>query len=271
MAAKLKTKSCLSWFGSDSEVAPQLAKKLDHCSHVTIPFCGGMSILPHLKAGVILAADKHDAAINFYRVLAGVYSDSDPQKLTEMCSHTLNHPAELISSQTIMEFPGAGMLHKAWAFWALCWLPRKGQGGTSRQGGSTSVRYGPEGGDNASRLRAVAEDLKIWAAEFKRCSFTCQDFRELLPKVHDHERGGIYSDYVWVQQGRNYLHSASPQDHRDLAAELHRFEKTTVVIRYGDDPLIRSLYGEDRWIWETAESRTQSNAVKSEVWITSRR
>lgn len=45
-----KTESALSWYGSDSEVAPELAKMLDHCNHVTIPMCGGLSILKHLKA-----------------------------------------------------------------------------------------------------------------------------------------------------------------------------------------------------------------------------
>ena len=44
----MKTKSALSWFGSDSEVTADMAAMLDHCNHVAIPFVGGASIIPHL-------------------------------------------------------------------------------------------------------------------------------------------------------------------------------------------------------------------------------
>jgi site-specific DNA-adenine methylase len=265
---KRVTQSALSWFGSDSEVAADLAAMLDHCSHVTIPFVGGASIIPHLKAGVILAADLHDQAINFYRVISGEYGTEATYDLVHRCKNTLNHPAEMALSRELSS--STSPVHRAWAFWAHCWLARKGQGGTKKHSESISVRYGPGGGDNASRITAVAEDMRLWAAELKRCSFSVMDFRELLPKVHDHPKGGIYCDYVWVSEGKNYLHSATPRDHRYLAALLHRFEQTTVVIRYGDDPLIRELYQQPRWTWIDAASRTQSNAVRSEVWITNR-
>ena len=68
---KMKTKSALSYFGSDSEVASELAAMLNHCRHVTIPFCGGMSILPNLAARAIVANDLNDLAVNFYRVASG--------------------------------------------------------------------------------------------------------------------------------------------------------------------------------------------------------
>lgn len=263
----MKTKSALSWFGSDSNVAADLAKLLDHCSHVTIPFCGGCSIIPHLKAGVILAADIHDSAINFYKVATGVYGQSECTRLFELCEHTLNHPSELKIAQEISEQHSRA--DRAWAFWALCWLPRKGKGGTRTQANaSISVRYGPGGGDNASRIKTVAKEVPLWAEELRRCSFVLEDFRSLLPKIHDHPRSGIYCDYVWVKEGKKYLHAATPQDHKDLAEQLARFEHTTVVVRYGDHPLIRELYPEDKWYWIEAESRTQSNTMRTEVWIT---
>ena len=53
----MKTKSALSYFGSDSEVAASLAALLDGCKHVTIPFVGGASIIPHLQARAIVAND----------------------------------------------------------------------------------------------------------------------------------------------------------------------------------------------------------------------
>ena len=55
----MKTKSALSYFGSDSEVAGELAAMLDHCKHVTIPFVGGAAILSHLKARAIVGNDRN--------------------------------------------------------------------------------------------------------------------------------------------------------------------------------------------------------------------
>lgn len=46
----MKTKAPISYFGSDAGVAEKLGGLFDNNSHVTIPFCGGMSILPFLKA-----------------------------------------------------------------------------------------------------------------------------------------------------------------------------------------------------------------------------
>lgn len=133
----MKTKSALSYFGSDSEVAAELAAMLDHCKHVTIPFVGGASILPHLKARAIVANDKHDLAINFYRML----SSGHQKTLIGMCEKTLSHPAEITLAESLLESGlGPDKLVQAWAFWAVCWIGRKGKGGTKHQGGMPSIR-----------------------------------------------------------------------------------------------------------------------------------
>jgi site-specific DNA-adenine methylase len=272
---KRKTKSALPYFGSDSEVASSLAGLLDHCRHVTIPFCGGLAILPHLKAKVVVANDKNWAAIHFYRVV------NDPVLFPELlrkCQATLNHPLDGLQAHgcwnylhqqpgTINEAPVMG----AWAYWAMCWIGRKGRGGTRQQFDqmtTPSVRWTATGGANASRLRAAAEDLSLWAEHFRRCDFTSECFRVLLPKVADDPSCGIYCDPPWVGAGDEYLHPFTPEDHRDLAKQLYRFRETTVVLRYGDDPLIRELYADWRII--EASSRDQNNAVKGELWITNK-
>jgi site-specific DNA-adenine methylase len=262
----VKTKSALSYFGSDSESAADLAAMLDHCSHVTIPFVGGASILPHLKARAIVANDLHNHAIFFYRVLSGCYGQTQRSQLIQACETTLSHPDELLQSKKVLAIDGDNVARRAWAFWAQCWIGRKGQGGTKHQGGMPSVRRTASGGTNASRIRAAANDLEAWAKQFERCEWECVDVRELLPKVADRVDCGVYSDPPWIGAGDDYLHSFIEQDHRDLARMLGRFEHTTVVVRYGDDPLIRELYAG----WNITErlSRTQTNAVKGELWIT---
>lgn len=260
----LKTKSALSYFGSDSEVASDLASLLDHCKHVTIPFVGGAAILPHLKARAIVANDMNEQAINFYRVASGWYGEPIQSLLVKMCQQTLSHPTELEWAQSFLN-GNAMPFQKAWAYWAMCWIGRKGKGGTKHLGGMPSIRRTAVGGNNATRIRAAADDLTEWAKHFERCEWESVCFRELLPKVADRDDCGIYCDPPWVGAGRNYLHAFTEQDHIDLQSALRRFEATTVVVRYGDDPFVRKLYG--GWLIIDASSRDQCNAVKGEIWI----
>lgn len=263
---KLKTKSALSYFGSDSEVAAELASMLNDCKHVTIPFVGGAAILPHLTARAIVANDRHELAINFYRMLSSGHRNS----LVKMCEKTLSHPAEIRLAQELLRDGLCGdKLSQAWAFWAVCWIGRKGKGGTKHQGGMPSVRRTANGGTNASRIRAAATDLEEWAKQFERCEWESTCFRDLLPKVADRPDCGVYCDPPWVGVGRNYLHNFSEEDHRDLAGGLKRFEYTTVVARYGDASLVRELY--DGWRIIEASSRDQCNATKGEIWVTNQR
>jgi DNA adenine methylase len=263
----MKTHSALSWFGSDGEVAEQLAAMLDHCNHVTITFCGGLSILPYLKARAVVANDKHDRAINFYRHASGIHGTAAQVELFERCKRTLSHPSEMARAVELLNH--GDTVDSAWAMWALCWLGRKGKGGTKNQSGMPSIRRTASGGTNASRIRAAADDLpESWAKHFERCEWECQDFRPQLGKVADHPDCGLYLDGPWDGPGAGYLHSFKREDHRDLAMCVQRFHQTTVVIRYGDTPLIRSLY--EGWQIIEAESRDQCNAVKGELWITNR-
>ncbi len=262
----MKTKSALSYFGSDSAVADQLATMLDDCDHVTIPFVGGAAILPHLKARAIVANDLNGLAINFYRVMSGWYGETLREELIQRCQTTLSHPDNMELAEEQIKLKMDDHLELAWSYWAACWIGRKGKGGTKFVGGMPSVRRTANGGTNASRIIAAAKDLPAWARHFERCEWESVCFRELLGKVADNPDCGIYCDPPWVGAGRDYLHSFTEQDHRDLADQLKRFEHATVVIRYGDNPLIRELY----WGWTIIEasSRTQANRDCDEIWIT---
>lgn len=267
----MKTKSLISYFGSDSEVAAKLAALLNHCKHVTIPFIGGASILPHLTARAIVANDLHAHAVNFFRFASGRYGDAAQAQLIARCQNTLSHPREMEDAQSYLADTGLeGSVIHAWAFWAACWIGRKGKGGTKHQGGMPSIRRTGDGGTNASRIRAAAEDLEEWKHHLRRCEFECLDFRRQLDKVKDQPGCGLYCDPPWIGAGDSYLHSFTRQDHHDLARGLQRFQHAAIVVRYGDDPLIRELYPETEWQWITAESRTQANAVRGEVWICKR-
>ena len=134
-----------------------------------------------------------------------------------------------------------------------------------------SVRRTANGGTNASRIRAAADDLTEWAKQFERCEWESIDFRELLPKVADAVGIGLYADPPWVDAGKNYLHAFTDEDHSELEFLLRRFEHTTVVVRYGDCATVRDLYSGSHWTIIEASSRTQANSSLDEVWITNQR
>lgn len=267
----MKTKSALPWFGSDSAVAPQLGLMLADCLHVTIPFAGGMSILPWLQARGIVANDLHREAINFYRFISGRYSEGQRDLLIKKCNQTLSHEDEMDLAMLYLSESAdciADSVNRAWAFWAMCWIGRKGQGGTAKQGGKPSVRRTANGGNNASRLKAAAGDLAAWAEDFRRCEFTCQDWRECIKNVSDTAGCGLYCDPPWIGAGDGYLHKFTEQDHVDLRDALSRFSYTSVVIRYGDCQQVRDLYSGEQWDITEATSRTQANKSIGEIWIT---
>ena len=270
----MKTKSALSYFGSDSEVSKELASFFDHCKHVSIPFVGGASIIPHLS-GKIVASDLNDAAINFYQVAKGVRGPDEQTALFDRCANTLSHPAELTEAAAKID---SSVAHeRAWAYWASCWIPRKGNGGTRRQEvaikglkSKPSIRRTANGGNNADRLVTIAADLTAWADHFKRCEFSVGCFREEMPKYSDRMENGVYIDAPWYEAGDRYLHNFEDIDHVDLEQLARRFELATVVIRYGDHPWIRDIYSGDRWKIELKDSRTQANVRKPELWISNK-
>ena len=265
----MKTKSVLPYFGSDASVARSLASMLDGCNHVTIPFCGGMSILPWLEARTVVANDLNQAAINFYRIASGIEGPRLQELLFDRCRETLSHPKEMQDAEFVMAHdPYVTSWIRAWAYWALCWIGRKGAGGTDNLGGEPSIRWTADGGNNASRIRAAAEDLTEWAEHFRRCEWLCKDFREVLSKVKDQDGCGIYCDRPFWKAGKAYVHSFTEQDHIDLRDALSRFQNATIVVRYDDCEQIRDLY--KGWHIIDASVRDQCNAMKGEVWITNK-
>lgn len=266
----MKTKSALSYFGSDSEVAERLASLLDSCKHVTIPFCGGMSILPHLRARAIVANDLNDLAINFYRFASGVMGKEYQELLFERCEYTLSHPSELDDAAARMvDHPSwKHSWQQAWGYWAHCWIGRKGKGGTTVACGMPSVRRTASGGTNASRIKAAASDLRAWAKHFERCEWQCVGYDTLIPKVADSSDCGIYCDPPWFGAGEVYIHKFDGLDHALLERQLRDFQNARIVVRYGDCTEVRELYRNANWTITEATARTQANKQLGEVWIT---
>jgi site-specific DNA-adenine methylase len=97
------------------------------------------------------------------------------------------------------------------------------------------------------------------------------DAFEFIDSVKDNEGVGLYMDPPWPDLGGSYRHKFSDDDQKRLADRLSVFDQTKIVLRFGDHPLIRSLYTvEAGWEWREATGRTQGNSKQQEVYISRR-
>jgi len=264
----MKTKSPLSYFGSDAQVAEEIAAYFQSCNHITIPFVGGASILPFLKDKRIVANDLNEFAINFYKVASGRFGDGPVKRLILECSSTLSHPSEIMrAAHLVTNHKHAGWQELAWAYWALCWVGRGGNGGTSKLTDQTkpSFRMTNSGGSNASRINTAAEELSQWAACMKNCEWTCMEFSHLIPKVRDNSTSGIYADPPWYTTGDAYLYTFTTFQHVLLAELLNDFNNARILIRYDDCGFIRNLY--PGWNILEKGTRNQGNRKVPEIWL----
>jgi DNA-directed RNA polymerase specialized sigma24 family protein len=129
------------------------------------------------------------------------------------------------------------------------------------------VRWDAGGGDSCVRFRSATESLREWQSILARCTFTCMDAFHFLDQVKDADGHGLYCDPPWPTDRFAYKHKFTEKDQRRLASKLSTYQKTKVVLRYGDHPLIRELYQPPHWTWREVTGRMQTNEAKREVLL----
>ncbi len=122
--------------------------------------------------------------------------------------------------------------------------------------------------------KTFEKDFTLWQSIIDRkFSFSTwtKDFRDFyenhLLQQHGSDEGRVryyvYADPPYVQQGKNYLHNMTKEDHCQLAKYHNEIKENPdffILISYDDDPLIWKLY--DGWniqkvSWKTgAKQRT---------------
>lgn len=254
-------------------MAKEYAAELAGCEWVGIPFAGGMSIVPHLKARGLLVNDLHRDVINLART---VRDDCLRQQLIKAANAKAFHPDELKEAQQqLQDLMGNGVDYidggRALDYFVAVWMGRSAEAGTDDElEGNLAMRFTASGGGSNVRYRSAVESLEEWGATLKRCEFSVLDFRVFLAKSQDRPKHGLYVDAPWPKDGDGYKHKFTVQDQRDLAIALSQFQHLRVVVRFGDHPLIRELYPETHWTWKSLTSRTQGNNAKAEVMITNK-
>jgi hypothetical protein len=279
----MRINTLAQWFGGNRMLAESVGKALGRLRWCGVPFAGGCPELPHISTAAGVANDLHRHVINLARV---VRDDVLVEQLVQQLEGLLFHPDELAMAQhrcRMREAYHNALLffgdtidatpHVEWAadYFAACWMGRGGHAG--KQGEfdqALSLRWTSSGGDSAVRFRSEIESLRDWHRALRNWSFSCLDAFEFITKVRDAEGHGLYVDAPWPDAGREYCHGFTRQEQMKLGQALARFERTRVVVRYGDHPLIRRLYPEPRWTWLTQTGRNQRNGAMTEVLIVNR-
>lgn len=270
----MKITAIAPWFGSNRTLAANVGAALKGCRWVGVVFAGGMSEVRCIAAKSILVNDLHRHVINLARVAAH-------QKLGPALIRRLRrrffHADELAESQRIARSiePGdAPDLDAAEHYFVAVWQGRSARAGMdSELTGGACIRWTGNGGSSTTRFRSATESLAGWRDVFRRCDFTVMDAFDFLDRADDRPEHGIYCDPPFPGPGDRYkFNPGKDEDDKRawqarLAERLASFQRTRVVCRFYDHPLIRKLYPEPAWTWHHFEGRRQTNAVGPEVLL----
>lgn len=265
-----------AWFGSNRTLAENVGRALAGCNWVCVPFAGGMCELRHITASTIMVSDVHRHVIN----LANVLKSDRAAELIRDLRRTPFHPDVLREAQETCQkseglrfgAPGEDLgvsYAEARAFFICAWMARSGAAGSKSEfTAAASVRWDGSGGSSCVRFRSATEALRDWHDIMPRCEFLVASAFDVLPKVRDVKKTGIYADSPFPDAGLRYKNPFTEDDLRKLAGQLSRFENARVVVRYYRHPLIEELYPVGPWEWhDLAGGRDAHNSEKPEVLI----
>jgi DNA adenine methylase len=264
------------WFGGDRLIAPTVGESLAGCQWVGIPFAGGMAAVLHIDARTILVNDKHRHVINLARVVAD--GKLRPRLIAE-CKRRAFHPAELLAAQLRCRGREAYETNVADLDWAVdyfitCWMGRASRAGSKDEfTGRTATRWNANGGDSVVRYFSAIRGLVPFGRCLRRCTFETMDGIDFVDRSEDNPGNGLYVDAPWPRGGRDYKFNPGQTDaeeriwHTRLRDSLMRFERTRLVVRFGEHPLITELYPETEWTWRRRAGRDQANNDAPEMLL----
>ena len=254
-------------------LAKHVGVAMNGCSWVGVPFAGGMSELPHIKARTILVNDLHRHVINLARVVA---DDELRPQLVRSLSRDIFHPDRLRASQDFCQtFTSPGGTEKpclalAAAYFRCCWMGRSSKAGIKDEfNGRPSIRWRSDGGDSMVRYMSALRMVVPFSQTLRRCTFETIDAFDFLGRCEDRDGHGIYCDPPFPGVGRRYKHNCGKKEaeekawHTRLRDTLERFGKARIVCRFYEHPLINELY--QGWAKRYLAGRTQANKDAGEI------
>ena len=261
------------WFGGKRAMASWIVEQVcwrDGAEWVPAyfaePFCGSCAVsfaMPEVPAHIV--NDLHSDLVN----AAGVLASRRGRELVERLERTLTAEQVYRDASGVMDWArdmellpaNAGDWHIehqidwAWAFLVSSWMGPNGQIGLKDAGVRFAKRWGPGGGDLATRMRSFVSSLDDLLPRLRRFTILNEDALGVLAKIQDTDRTAIYVDPPYLDATRTsgrYRHDFNDaggptllgegDDHERLADALSRFEHARIVVSYEDHPRLAELY-----------------------------
>lgn len=257
-------------YGSNRLLSDKVGELLKGCKWVGIPFAGGLSELPAIKARTVVAGDLHGGIVNLARAVAdpeiGPLLQASLGGLTfselELCA-AQRRLAEREEAGRQVDWMIGGEPDLDWARdqFVAAWMARAGTAGTKSELRATlSIRWNAGGGDSVRRWRNAVAGLSAWTAMMvDRVTVVCMDAFAFLQKCKDEPGHGVYADPPFICGGGPYKHGFSAAEHARLAEVLGGYRQATVVVRAYDDPRVREMYPRSAWRWVELSGKKNTN------------
>lgn len=251
------------YFGQKRKHAPRIVNELCAAGMPAFfaePFCGSMAVsLAMPEVPTHLVNDLNGMLTNLAIVLSWEYEG--PQ-LVERLRRSLCSEAVYERACRVLTGPTPANERSepealAWAYAVSQWL---GPNGAPQGDERFCVRFGPGGGDPATRLRAAADALDGFRERLRRFTILNRDAFGVLEKIADEPNAAVYADPPYLMSTRGagaYRHDfedhgggifkTQQDDHDRLSEALGRFEHARVVVSYYDDSRLEELYPAPRW------------------------
>lgn len=246
--------SFLPYFGGKRTLAPRIVELVcegGRPSYFCEPFVGGGAVslaMPDVTTHVV--NDLNADVVNLMRCLALEGDRLRERARDVMCS-------EDVYRAFLAQPADQGSFARALRSLVIAWLGPNGFAGTHHNP-RFPKRYGPGGGDPATRWRSVQESIDEWQTRARRWTILNEDGIDSCAKVHDERGVCIYADPPYLRATRasgDYIRDfydnggggLHADDHARLADTLSAKTRARVIVSYYDHPRLDTLYPPSRW------------------------
>lgn len=243
------------WFGAKVGMAEKIVEWLGPHDVYVEPFCGAMFVLM-VKSPCRneIVNDMHNDIINLAFVVQHDKWGPWLYRKLRRCIYSeklFAYARVAINGYEIAGTPAdidAVLAYRAYYYFLLCWMGRKGIEGVANNSRSFSIRYSASGGNQSSRSQAAIISISAWRKRMRSVTLLCRDGFEILKRLNDDPAQSVYCDPPYLEKAKRYVHDFNKADHRRLAQYLSRFKKSRVVVSYYDHPALADLYPEADWL-----------------------
>lgn len=241
-ANEMKITALAPWYGCKRSMAAKIIVECGSHSAYVEPFCGSMAVLMSKPpCSIELVNDLHADLINLARVLK--CKTLGPRFYRHVRRWSL-YEGVIDDAKAVIRSDASGV-DRAVAYFAMSWLGLNGYSGTNKElvNVNTARRYTLlAGGSPVTRFRSASRSALAFAKRLREVDIRSEDAIALLERLADVPRQVIYVDPPYIKKGAKYLHDFDWLAHRRLAAALHRFKDSRVIVSYYDHPDLAALY-----------------------------